>query len=146
MSTVYMLFGALSIEAEIHKRQLSLLHGVISSENQCLQDLVERQIACSFNNPRSFFFLVSQVLTKYSLPMLSEIVTSNFTKLQWKTVYTKATNSYWTRQFVKDIKSKKSLSYLKTHSLRIGTVHSACKKIETVGQIKRCIVKARIFT
>ena len=56
----------------------------------------------------------------YSLPGLNEIVTSNVTKLQWKTVYTKAINSYWTRQFVKDIRSKKSLCYLKTHGLRIG--------------------------
>ena len=35
-SAVYMLLGALQIEAEIHKRQLSLLHSVISSDNKCL--------------------------------------------------------------------------------------------------------------
>ena len=82
--------GALPIEAELQKRQLSLLHRVISSENQCLQDLVERQIACSFNNVRSFFYLVSKVLLKYDLPTLNKVVTSNFTKIQWKKMYTKA--------------------------------------------------------
>ena len=53
-SAVYQLLGALPIEAELHKRQLSLLYNVIKSENKCLRDLVERQLACSFNNTRSF--------------------------------------------------------------------------------------------
>ena len=77
-SAVYMLLGALPIEAEIEKRQF-LLYGIIYSENQWLRDLVERQLACSFDNPHSFFYMVTQVLTKYQLPNLSEIVTSNFT-------------------------------------------------------------------
>ena len=54
-SAVYMFLGALPIEAEIHKRQLSLLHAVISSDNKCLRDVVKRQLACSFNNEYSFF-------------------------------------------------------------------------------------------
>ena len=53
-SAVYMLLGALPSEAEIHKRQLSLLHAVINSDNKCLQDVVQRQLACSFNNEFSF--------------------------------------------------------------------------------------------
>ena len=56
-SAVYMLLGALPIEAEIHKRQLSLLHAVISSGNKCLRDVVQRQLACSYNNEYSFFYM-----------------------------------------------------------------------------------------
>ena len=52
----------------------------------------------------------------------------------------------WTRHFVNDIRSKKSLCYLQTRSLWIGTVHSVWKGIETVREVKRCIVKARILT
>ena len=52
---VYMLLGALPIEAEIHKKQLSILHAVISSDNKCLRSVVQRQLACSFNNEFSFF-------------------------------------------------------------------------------------------
>ena len=73
-SAVYMLLGGLPIEAEIHKRQLSLLHAVISSDNKCLQDVVQRQLACSFNNEFSFFYVVAQVLEKYSLPTLSQLI------------------------------------------------------------------------
>ena len=54
-SAVYMLLGALPTEAEIHKKQLSILHAVISSDNKCSRGVVQRQLACSFNNEFSFF-------------------------------------------------------------------------------------------
>ena len=88
----------------------------------------------------------NQVLIKYELPKLNTIVTSNYSKTQWKGLYTKAINSYWTGQFVRDIKSKKSLCYLPTNKLRSGTVHSVWKGIEEVRQVKRCIIKARVLT
>ena len=82
-STVYMLLGALPVEAEIHKRQLSFLHAV-SSDNKCLQEAVQRQLACSFNNEFSFFYMVTQVLEKYCLPSLSQLITSEIGRAQWK--------------------------------------------------------------
>ena len=57
----YMLLGALPIETEIHKKQLSILHAVISSDNKCLRDVVQRQLACSFNIAFSFFYMVANV-------------------------------------------------------------------------------------
>ena len=35
-SVVYLLLSALPVEAELHKRQLSLLYNVVKSNNQCL--------------------------------------------------------------------------------------------------------------
>ena len=67
-------------------RQLSLLHAVISSNNKCLQDVVQRQLACSFNNEFSFFYMAAKVLEKYSLPTLSQLIASNIGKLQWKNI------------------------------------------------------------
>ena len=61
-------------------------------------------------------------------------------------MYTKAINLYWTRELVEDIKSKKSLCYLQTPSLRIGTVHSVWREIETVKRVKRCIIRTSILT
>ena len=94
-SAVYMLFGALPIEAELHKGQLSSLHCVIKSENQCLQGLVERQLACSFKHQCSYFYIVNQALQKYDLPILND-VTLNF--IQRKNLYTKEINSLWTKR------------------------------------------------
>ena len=44
-AAVYMLLGALPLEAELHKRRLSLLNSVITSDNECLKGLVQRQLA-----------------------------------------------------------------------------------------------------
>ncbi|CAC5383270.1 unnamed protein product [Mytilus coruscus] len=41
---VYLLLGALPIVAEIHKRQLSILHSILDSENQNLRDILMRHI------------------------------------------------------------------------------------------------------
>ena len=145
-SAVYLLLGALPIEAELHKRQLSLLYNVIKSENKCLRDLVERQLACSFNNIHSFFHVVNQTLLKYELPSLSQTVVLDISKGQWKSMCIKAINSFWTKVFVKDIKSKKTLKYLITNSLRVGTTHLVWRDLEAARQVKRSIVRARILT
>jgi hypothetical protein len=52
-SAVYLLLGALPIEAELHKRQLSLLYSILASK---LKNLMERQLTVNKNNPESFFF------------------------------------------------------------------------------------------
>ena len=89
-ASVYMLLGALPIEAELQKRQSSLLHSVLTSENQCLQEVVQRQLAFSFDNAHSFFYITSQVLEKYQLPSISQILISNLSKLKWKHTYKKS--------------------------------------------------------
>ena len=93
---------------EIHKRQLSLLHAVISSGNKCLRDVVQRQLACSFNNEYSFFYILAHVLEQYNLPTLSSLIATEIGKEQWKIQCKKAVALYWMNMFVDDIKSKKT--------------------------------------
>ena len=55
-SAIYMLcWEHFLLRLKYIKRQLSLLHAVISSENEGLQSVVQRQLACSSNNESSFF-------------------------------------------------------------------------------------------
>ena len=44
LPAVYLLVGALPLEAELHKRQLSLLFSILSSENTTLHQLVQRAL------------------------------------------------------------------------------------------------------
>ena len=90
-----------------------MLHAVIRSDNKCLQDVVQRQLACSFNNKFSFFYMVAQVLEKYSLPTISQLIASVIGKQ----------DTYWTKSYVDDIKTKKTLKYLTVRSLRVGRTH-----------------------
>ena len=56
-----------------------------------------------------FFYIVSQVLDRYHLPTISQILTSSISKLKWKHTYKKAIEAYWTRVYICDIKSEKNL-------------------------------------
>ena len=142
-----MLLGALPLEAELHKRRLSLLHSVVSSENECLKGLVQRQLACSFNIQNSFFFIVSNILEKYGLPSLSQLICSNYNKLQWKHIYFKAINNVWTKQFVCEIKTKKTLKYLSVYNLQIGTSHLVWRSLDaSVPDVRKGIIRNRILT
>ena len=59
----------------------------------------------------------------------------------------KAVNSFWTKQLVGDIKTKKILRYLSIHNLRVGTTHLVWRTVESlVADVKKAVVKARILT
>ena len=44
-SAVQLLLGALPIQAEIHRRQLNLIHSIVQSSNTSIQDVMYRQMA-----------------------------------------------------------------------------------------------------
>ena len=135
-SAMYMLLGALPIEAEIHKRQLSILHTVISCDNKCLRNVVQRQLACSFNNEFNFFYMVANVLEQYVPPRLSNFIASDIGKEQWKMLCMKAIASYWTKLYGDDIKTKKTLKYLSVRGLRIGHSHLVWQNLDTVSAVR----------
>lgn len=146
-AAVYMLIGALPLEAELHKRQLGLLHSVVISENASLKELVQRQLAYSFDNPKSFFTNIRSILAQYELPSLYQLVCSKISKLQWKKLCVKHVNSYWSRNLVREIKTKKTLRYLSVNNLRIGTTHLVWRTIDSsVSDVRKGVVKARILT
>ena len=146
-AAVYMLIGALPLEAELHKRQLSLLHSSITSKNASLKELVQRQLAYSFENQKSFFTNVRSILELYELPSLSQLVCSEISKIQWKQLCAKHVNSYWSRKLASEIKTKKTLKYLSVNNLRIGTTHLVWRTLDSsVSDVRKGVVKARILT
>ena len=90
--------------------------------------------------------MATQSLFIYELPSLNQVVTFDSSKLQWRSMYTKAINLFWTKILVTVIKPKKTLRYLETHNLRVGTIHTTLREIETASQVKRSIVRDRIIT
>ena len=60
---------------------------------------------------------------------------------------TRVINSFWTKQLVCDIKTKKTLKYLSIHNLRVGTTHMVWKTVQSsVTDVKKAVVKARLLT
>ena len=69
----YLLLGALPIEAELHKRHLSLLYNILTSSNTTIKDLAARQIAINLDNEHSYFARVQEILNLYKLPQLRDL-------------------------------------------------------------------------
>ena len=68
---VYLLIGALPIEAELHKRHLSLLHNIMVTSNET--ELTKRQIAINLDNSLSYYHRVQDILDLYQLPSLRNL-------------------------------------------------------------------------
>ena len=71
--TTLLLIGALPLEGEIHRRQLSFLHNILACNNTTIQDLTERQLVMNIDNLLSFFCITSQLLHQYELPDINTL-------------------------------------------------------------------------
>ena len=67
-------------------------------------------------------------------------------KLQWKNICKQAIESFWTKSYVDDVKTKKTLKYLSVRGLLIGRTHLVWQNLESVSAVRKGVVKARSLT
>ena len=79
-----LLLGALPLEAELDKRNLSLLYSCLKSGNTKLVLLAKRQSLFYDNEGISFSTRVKQILVKYEIPDIDSIFDMNISKEEWK--------------------------------------------------------------
>ena len=146
-SAVYLLLGALPIEAELHKRQLSLLYNLITSENETIQELTERQIVVNLDNKYSYYCRVQEILIQYNLPRLQDLHLKLETKEKWKLQVKKAVSEFWSEKLKIEAREKSTLKYLNIDSLSIENTHFVWRTLEsTVTDIRKGITKCRMLT
>ena len=104
-----LLIGALPLEAEIHRRQLSFLHTILACNNTTIQDLAERQLVMNIDNPLSFFCITSQLLHQYELPNINTLAKNQPNKLSWKHTVREAVRKHWLKILLEDIEHKSTL-------------------------------------
>lgn len=144
-SAVLLLLGALPIEAEIHKRQLSLLYTIMNSKHTKLIELSARQILVG--NVNSYFNRVEKTLAQYDLPPMNEISKRTFTKYKWKSTTNTAIDAYWTSELTKDAHQKSTLNNCDVETMKIGKTHIVWDSVASnTTDVKRGITKARILT
>ena len=82
-SAIYILSGQLPVEAEIHKRTLSLYGNIV--RNDCIErELAHRQLAVKENTSRSWFVALQEILYMYKLPNAQVLLDTPPEKLAWK--------------------------------------------------------------
>jgi hypothetical protein len=98
---VFLLLGALPIDAEIHRRQLSFVHSILACDNSTIQGLTDRQLVMNFDNPHSFFCKVAGTLTLYELPTIRQLKQHLPSKLPWKLTVKKGNTTLLDRISIK---------------------------------------------
>ena len=92
IAAIYLLMGALPLQAEYHKKQLSLLYSLLACENNNIHEIMIRQISVNYDNENSFFTNIRGVLYMYELPTISEFQHQLRTNLVWKQEIKKKAN------------------------------------------------------
>ncbi|CAC5385356.1 unnamed protein product [Mytilus coruscus] len=146
-AAVYMLLGALPIEAEMHKRQLSLLYSILASENTKLENLIERQMTVNAGNSDSFFSRIQEILKYYNLPTVSEFKDQLPSKMQKKKDINRTIANKWSTILQEEMKEKSTLKRCNTQMLKIHETHPVWKTLPPLTyEVKKANIKARPLT
>ena len=141
-SIVHLLLGALSIQAELHKRQLSLLHSIARSENSRIKCLMGRQLTLQCQ--KSFFCKAEKILEMYDRPRSAEL--HNYSKLAWKKLTSQAVNRYWTQTLTSEARTKSTLANCDVTTLAIENTHIVWEAASNnVHDVRRSIPKVRML-
>ena len=142
----YLLIGALPIEAELHKRHLSLLHNIMVTSNETITELTKRQIAINLDNSLSYYHRVQDILDLYQQPSLRNLQQGIPSKEQWKFTVKQAVNTYWSEKLKTESNEKSTLTFLNKDILRIGQTHPIWSTLEsTVSDVRKGITKGRML-
>ena len=144
---VYLLLGALPIEAEIHKRQFSLLYNVLTSTNETVIELADRQIAVNLDNNLSYFSRVQEILQLYQLPSIDTLRDSLTTKDRWRYQFKIAVYNYWTAKLKNEACEKSTLRFMNFEFTKVNYTHNVWSSMESsVTEVRKGIVKCRMLT
>jgi hypothetical protein len=141
---LYILTGALPIEAYINQRRLSMIPA--SSENPTILTLLIRQIAMKDGKSHSWVVKTQNVLYKYNLPTLFQVITQQADKLKWKFQVKKAIVSYW--KTIIEEKAKTKVSLLRLNPLFcVREIHPLWGMTSNCPRdVRRANVKAKLLT
>ena len=147
ISAIYLILGALPVEAELHKRRLSLLYSLLSCENTRITEIINRQIAVNYDNENSYFCTIREILCQYNLPLISQLQNNLPSKYKWKLLINKSIKEYWTKILKIEATHKTTLKFLAIEHLQMGENHPLWNLgLKTRIEVKKAIVKARIIT
>ena len=121
-SAMYILSGQLPVEAEIHKRRLTLYGNIVRKE--CVEkDLARRQLAVKDITSKSWFIGLREILYKYSLPTAQELLDNPPEKLAWKIMVRRHVNEHWKKEIIQEAETKSTLKFLNKALYAPGKVH-----------------------
>ena len=137
----YLLLGEAPLEAEIHKRTLTMFGAVCRDYESVPNQLAWRQLATKKKTSHSWFIHVATLLHKYGLPNPHDLLESPPGKHAWKNTVYRAIDSHWEKHLKTNAKTKPTLKYVNIDQLKVGKIH---RNWESAGCEKMTVTKAAI--
>ena len=144
---VYILSGAIPIEAVIHKRALVLFGSICRLGEDSVEKRVARRQLCvkSFES-NSWFTAVRKMFLRYDLPDCWNVVDTPPSKLQWKSLVHKHVNAYWVDRIKARSLLYSSLEYLTADDYYPGNKHWLLQHSGVARNIPSIHVKLKLVT
>ncbi len=120
---VYLLLGALPIQAQIHRKALILLNNILLREGSVEREVVQRQLAVKTEKSNSWTVYVRQLLAKYNLPSAYSLLQGNQTKPAWKKLVKEVISSFWEEELKVEAGYMKTLRYVNLKACGMGKIH-----------------------
>ena len=141
---IYILSGQLPIEADIDKKYLTQLMNIFRSEG-VEKELAWRQLSVKDVKSKSWFIYVSNILRKYNLPSIYDLLENPVPKQKWRGIVKSEVTKYWKSEIQKEAAMKSTLNHLSCTNFQAGKPHFIWQSasIDTL-QVKKAGVRANL--
>ena len=141
------LLGILPLEVVLHKNALTTFVNMIRHKGTIESDIALRQIVMKNENDKSWFMFVRGILNLYKLPSIFQLISNTPSKSEWKRLLNNTVNQAIESSWDQDIKSKTSLKYINTDSLKVGKCHHVWSTVRnSIHDTRRAQLKCRLLT
>ena len=144
---VYVLSGAVPVEAVIHKKALMLFGSVCRLDEDSVEKrIARRQLSAKIFNSNSWFITVRKLIFKYDIPECWNAVQAPPSKAQLKSLVNKHVNDYWVERIKSRSSLYSSLEYLTADQYYPGRTHWLLQNSEIACDIPSIHVKLKLVT
>lgn len=142
--SLYILTGAMPMDAIIHQKALAFLHALVKTEGPT-RDIILRQYAIKGKTSKSWVIYVKELLQTYSLPTILELLQDFPSKSHWKKQVKNAILEKITEDIEDEATTKSTLRYL-NHKYSYNTGHLAVTEVRSPREVRRAGIKLRLLT
>jgi hypothetical protein len=143
---IYLLAGALPIEARIHTTMLTFVASMSRRQNSLERELLYRQLAMKDLGTNSWVMVIQSLLLRYQLPTLANLLQNPPEKITWKNTVQAAVNEHWFEQIKVEAEQKPSLGYLSMRNCKQNLVHPVWQLNQNSSiEVQKATIKTRLL-
>ncbi|WAR06081.1 POLR-like protein [Mya arenaria] len=146
-AAIYIISGVLPVEAQIHKKALTLLNNIcLQDDNSIEKTLAQRQTIVKDGKSNSWFIEIRRLLWFYDLDDIISVISNPFKRIVWKNKVKNVVNYKWKEQILTTAVHYKSLQHMNFQFYQPGHTHPILRiKTKSTRDITRIPVKLKLL-